>query len=121
MFFYMLGEEDQRYVGKVFSISQSYVSRLFKKFHNQLISLNNSKNYPKKLVHHNFIFFFKDGELYLGISKMILDDTALNVFSSNEINDNYFFVAYPFDRESFVDIAEMFRQLHDLHMIRDMK
>lgn len=120
IFFYMLGGNNQKISANVFNLSQSYISRLFKNFHNRVISLNNSEHLPEKLIHSNyFLFFLKDTELCVGISKIILDDSVLDLFPNEYTNDTYFFVKYPFLQESFIDFADFFRHLCDLHLIRN--
>lgn len=120
IFLYMLGGQKQQILANELNLSQSYISRLFKKFHNRMISLNDSKLFSSKMIHPNyFSFSYIDNELYVGISKELLDNSDFEIFTTEKTNDTYFFAIFPFLQESFISIAEMFRHLYELHLIHN--
>ena len=117
IFFYMLGENNRKDVGEIFNLSASYTARLFNKLHQEIISLYNDDSFLTKSYTKYFKFFLKDTDLYVGISTMLLKNDYFKFLDCIEKSDNYIFVTFPFEQESFVDIAEMFRNLHESHMM----
>ena len=73
--------------------------------------------FPQKVILSILSSFLKDTDLYVGISTMLLKNDYFKFLDCIEKSDNYIFVTFPFEQESFVDIAEMFRNLHESHMM----
>lgn len=120
IFLYMLGGKKQQVLADDLNLSQSYISRLFKKFHNRMRLLNGSVGFSSKIIYPNyFSFSFSDNELFVGISKELLDTSDLKISITEKTNDTYFFAVFPLLQESFISVAEMFRHLYELHLIHN--
>lgn len=120
IFLYMLGGKKQQFLADYLNLSQSYISRLFKKFNNRIRLLNSSRCFSSKIIYPNyFSFSFSDNELFVGISKELLDTSDLDIFINEKTNDTYFFAIFPFLQESFISVAEMFQHLYELHLIHN--
>lgn len=120
IFLYMLGGKKQQVLANDLKLSQSYISRLFKKFHNCMCLLNGSGGFSSKIIYPNyFSFSFSDNELFVGMSKELLDTSDLKISITEKTNDTYFFATFPFLQESFISISEMFQHLYELHLIHN--
>lgn len=111
IFLYFLAKEKQKYVGKVVGLARSYISRINIRFKKEITELSKTQSYSVKLTNPNIIFDFKDNVLYIKISKRIICNEGFGLLPFNESEEAYF-LALPFERESFFEIAEIFRYIY---------